>query len=108
MRLDKFRPLVQITLAISLFVMFFIWAPWLASKPIEQLNETGIVYGHVPSGVRSFTVNHGQIHFRNIGTVAEEPMLFGLLTVAMVIDLALLVLSFPREMRGRRDQRRNN
>jgi uncharacterized membrane protein YjgN (DUF898 family) len=95
-------PLIQIVLAISLVVMFFIWAPWLASKPIEQLNETGIAYGQVPSGVRSFTVNHSRIYFRNIGTVTEEPMLFGLLTVAMVIDFLLLILSFPKGMRGRR------
>lgn len=96
------RVFVQIVLAAALVVMFFIWAPWLVSQPIEQLKEVQIAHGEVPPEAKSYTVNHGKVYFRKLGTVSQQPFLFGLLTVAMVADLVLLVLSFPKGLRGRR------
>lgn len=94
--------LAQVLLAVGLMLMFSIWAPWLSSRPIAQLKEVTIPHGDIPQKAKSFTVNHGVIFFREIGTVAEEPVLFSLLSVLMVTDLVLLILSFPKGMRGRR------
>jgi len=95
------RLAVQFVLALGLIYLFFLWIPWLVSQPIESISEISASHGDIPSGARSFTVSHGKVNFRMLGTVGQEPLLFGVLTSALVVDFVLLILSFPKDMRGR-------
>jgi len=96
------RLAVQFVLALTLIYLFFLWAPWLVSQPIEHISDVGAPHGDIPSGAKSFTVSHGKVNFRMLGTVEQEPLLFAALTLALIFDFVLLILSFPKNMRGRR------
>jgi len=82
--------------------MFFIWAPWLTAQPVSSLDKVRRAHEPVPPDAKSFTVSHGKINFRTLGTPMEEPLTFGLLTAGILIDGICLVLLFPRGYRGRR------
>ena len=102
------KAIVQLVLALALMYMFFVWAPWLASEPISAIASVQLPHAEVPATAKSFTISHGAVSFREVGTVSEEPILFGLLTLAMIADFAILVLSFPKGFRGRRRPAQQN
>jgi hypothetical protein len=99
------RALLQVLLALALLYMFFIWAPWLTAQPVSSISDVQLAHEPVPPGARSFTVSHGKVNFRALGTPTEEPVAFGLLTLGIVIDGVCLFLLFPKGYRGRRPPR---
>ena len=96
------RALLQFLLALTLLYMFFIWAPWLTAQPVASLDEVQLARNPAPPNAKSFTVSHGKINFRTLGTPAEEPIAFGLLTVGILVDAICLFMLFPKGYRGRR------
>jgi hypothetical protein len=94
--------LLRIALAVATMVLFFGWAPWIASHPVTQLDPTQVPAEGVPSWARSFTISHGLVVFHERGTVRDMPYLFAAYTVLMAASALGLFFSFPKHLRGRR------
>lgn len=73
-------------------IMFMYWAPWMASKPIEEIRNHLLSNVPPPIEAKAFAINHGEAIYYNHGTAMEEPLWFGLLTVG--IFLLWLVMVF--------------
>ena len=82
---------IFIALFIPAMLIFIYWAPWLASKPIEQITQYSLSNTPPPPGVRAFSINHGNAIYYEHGTVSEEPIWFSLLTLILLFLWAVLV-----------------
>jgi hypothetical protein len=91
----------------GLLVTFFVWAPWLACRPLTDLASQRVVVDQVPTDARCYTVEHGRIHFDSHGTVADDPYRFMATTAILVLLWGLFLWSFrwnsPQQRFGFRD-----
>ncbi len=70
-----------------MYYAFYNFAIRLGSNPIENLPADI----SVPSGTKSFSNDHGQLSFHEHGTISDEPLVFGMYLIAMLISIALMV-----------------
>ncbi len=82
---------VQLALVAAIAWQFLIVAPWFAAKPIEEISRYQVA-GNVPENARSFAINHGEPQFFNHGTMAEQPVRFGLSVLLLAIEFAAMLL----------------
>ena len=73
---------------------FFLWAPWIACKPLSNVVNERIAVPAVPAWSKCYVVEHGKIVFRDHGTVAESPIAFAATTALLLVLWALVVWSF--------------
>ncbi|WP_157753775.1 hypothetical protein [Lysobacter capsici] len=91
---------IQVIFAISLMLIFFSLAPWLAAAPVSELRaEPGFEKTVVPIGAKSYVISHGAVVFRASGTIAQEPFVFGAICVAFITNFIFLALSFSKASR---------
>ncbi len=76
--------------AIAMMLLFFMIAPWLATKPIDDL-PSGVV---APEWAQSFHSRRGgDLSFHEFGTIAEEPLRAGVLFGGLLLIFAYLLLA---------------
>ncbi len=73
---------------------FFLWAPWVACKPLSSLMNERVAAPAIPAWAKCYTVEHGSIVFSDHGTVAESPMAFAATTVVLLVFWALAVWAY--------------
>ena len=89
---SKLRALsgIQIMVALLLFWLFFLWAPWTSCKSITTEMQKQRIS---PPGAKSYYVNHGETVYLSHGTKEEEPFQFTCLTFTLFGCVIFLILS---------------
>jgi hypothetical protein len=72
----------QVAVSTCMFLIFFIFAPWLGALPLSEASPT--VAAGLPTGCPAFTVNHGQYNCFWFGTRSQNPLGFGLCTLLLL------------------------
>ena len=88
------RWFARVLLVVAMFWAFFLWAPWLACKPISEISTENLTVSEIPAYAKCYTIEHGQIYFSARPTISENPILFAFATTALVLLAALTLWSF--------------
>lgn len=83
----------QLTIAAVLFLISFQLAPWFACKPLSALAQETAQHSPAPVQAKCYTIDHGQIIFRNHATIAEDPLSFALVACLWILLFGLLMWS---------------
>src|ERR1044072_6142196 len=74
---------------------FFLWAPWIACKPLSDLAKEGLAApSPVPAWAKCYVIEHGSVVFRDHGTVAQSPIAFAATTAILLMFWAFAVWAF--------------
>ena len=83
--------IAQAAAVVVAFLAFFIWAPWLAAVPLDEVPTS--VAATLPANCPAAAVNHGTWSCRWHGTVKSNPWGFALCTVIFLGAVAFLNIS---------------
>ncbi len=84
---------VQIGSFVAMLRLFFILAPWTGAMLVTEASPD--IVAVLPAGCSAFTVNHGQYHCFEYGTLPQNPIGFvGWLSAFLA---CMVVLSFTRK-----------
>ena len=81
----------QLIAGFVMYGAFFVFAPWLAAKPVAD--ATADALSSLPKGCPAFSVNHGAYICEWQGTVAQNPSGFALCIGILVAAGGFFVVS---------------
>jgi hypothetical protein len=73
--------ITQVVVAITMFLLFFTWIPWLASEPIAQVSAR--IAAQMPPGCPAVFGNHGHYSCFWPGLIRDHQLKFAALTLGL-------------------------
>jgi hypothetical protein len=91
---------VKVAIAlISIFVgipLFILNARWIASESVAELNQLSRSQLGIGPGWNSYIIEHGKVIEWKLGTVEENPFLFGVSAIGNLLLLTPFLMIFLR------------